>query len=56
MVCVYHNRYQAGIDGVSTTEHRNICLDRMDYNTDGTIQPIVAYPGGSDPIKESGSV
>ncbi|MBN1974492.1 MAG: carbohydrate-binding protein [Sedimentisphaerales bacterium] len=49
--CVYHNRYQAGIDGVSTTEHRNICLDRMEYNPDGTIQPVVPTIDGLTQLK-----
>ncbi len=49
--CVYHNRYQAGIDGVSTTEHRNICLDRMYYNPDGTIQQIVPTQDGLTQLK-----
>ncbi|HOK96619.1 MAG TPA: family 43 glycosylhydrolase, partial [Anaerohalosphaeraceae bacterium] len=49
--CVYHNRYQAGLDGVSTTEHRNICLDRMYYNPDGTIQPIVPTQDGLVQLK-----
>jgi arabinoxylan arabinofuranohydrolase len=49
--CVYHNRYQAGIDGVSTTEHRNICLDRMYYNPDGTIQPVVHTQDGLPQLK-----
>ena len=50
--CVYHNRYQAGVDGtVSTTEHRNICLDRMYYNPDGTIQTIVPTQDGLTQLK-----
>ena len=49
--CVYHNRYQAMIDGVSTTEHRNICLDRMEYNPDGTIQPINPTSDGLTQLK-----
>lgn len=48
---VYHNRYQAGIDGVSTTEHRNICLDRLNYNPDGTIQPVVHTQDGLSQLK-----
>jgi arabinoxylan arabinofuranohydrolase len=49
--CVYHNRYQAGIDGVSTTEHRNICLDKLEYNPDGTIKPIVPTIDGLTQLK-----
>jgi arabinoxylan arabinofuranohydrolase len=49
--CVYHNRYQAGIDEVSTTEHRNICLDKMEYNPDGTIKPIVPTIDGLTQLK-----
>ena len=49
--CVYHNRYQAGIDGVSTTEHRNICLDRMYYNPDGTIQSVIHTQDGLPQLK-----
>jgi arabinoxylan arabinofuranohydrolase len=49
--CVYHNRYQATVDGVSTTEHRNICLDQMYYNPDGTIQPIIHTQDGLPQLK-----
>ena len=49
--CVYHNRYQATIDGVSTTEHRNICLDRLYYNPDGTIQPLIHTQDGLPQLK-----
>lgn len=49
--CVYHNRYQATIDGVSTTEHRNIGLDRLYYNPDGTIQPLVHTQDGLPQLK-----
>ena len=49
--CVYHNRYQANLDGVSTTEHRNICLDRMYYNPDGTIQEIIHTRDGLVQVK-----
>lgn len=49
--CVYHNRYQAGIDGVSTTEHRNICLDRLYHNPDGTIQPVIPTRDGLPQLK-----
>jgi len=49
--CVYHNRYQATVDGVSTTEHRNICLDRMYYNPDGSIQQIVPTQDGLSQLK-----
>lgn len=48
---VYHNRYQATQDGVSNTEHRNICLDRLFYNPDGTIQPVVPTPDGLPQLK-----
>ncbi|MBN2785579.1 MAG: family 43 glycosylhydrolase, partial [Pontiellaceae bacterium] len=48
---VYHNRYQAGLDGVSTTEHRNICLDELNYNPDGTILQIVPTQDGLAQLK-----
>ncbi|MBN2588533.1 MAG: carbohydrate-binding protein [Sedimentisphaerales bacterium] len=49
--CVYHNRYQATQDGVSTTEHRNICLDRLYYNQDGTIQKVIPTANGLTQLK-----
>jgi O-glycosyl hydrolase/fibronectin type 3 domain-containing protein len=49
--CVYHNRYQATLNGVSTTEHRNLCMDRMYYNPDGTIQPIIHTQDGLAQLK-----
>ncbi len=48
---VYHNRYQATQDGVSTTEHRNLCLDRLHYNPDGTLQPVVPTRDGLPQLK-----
>ncbi len=49
--CVYHNRTQAGIDGVSTTEHRNICLDKLYYNHDGTIKQVIPTIDGLTQLK-----
>ncbi len=49
--CVYHNRYQATVDGVSTTEHRNICLDQLSYNPDGTMQQVVCTQDGLPQLK-----
>lgn len=49
--CVYHNRYQAAVDGVSTTEHRNICLDGLYYNPDGSIQQISPLQDGLPQLK-----
>ena len=32
----YHNRYTSG----GTVVHRNLCLDKVNYNSDGTIQTV----------------
>src|SRR5262249_51264526 len=37
----YHNRYVATQAGISTTFRRNLGLERLNYNADGTIQPVV---------------
>jgi arabinoxylan arabinofuranohydrolase len=49
--CVYHNRYQADLDGVAVGTHRNICLDRLYYNTDGTIQQVTCTQDGLSQLK-----
>jgi arabinoxylan arabinofuranohydrolase len=36
----FHNRYVATQAGIATTYRRNLGLERLDHNTDGTIQPI----------------
>jgi len=46
----YHNRKLASINGVDTTYHRSVCVDRMYYNSDGTIKKVVPTETGPDPI------
>jgi len=43
---VYHNRYLAAQKGIPTGYKRNVCLDRLDYNADGTLQQVVCTTGG----------
>jgi len=49
--CVYHNRHQATVEGIVPTVHRNICLDRLYYNSDGTIQQVVITQDGLTQLK-----
>jgi len=46
----YHNRKQASINGVDTTYHRSVCIDRLYYNTDGTIKKVVPTETGPEQI------
>ncbi|MDQ5980867.1 MAG: arabinoxylan arabinofuranohydrolase [Verrucomicrobiota bacterium] len=36
----YHNRYVATQAGIATTYRRNLGLERLEHNGDGTLQPI----------------
>lgn len=42
----YHNRYLAMQNGVPPIYKRNVCLDRLFYNADGSLQPVVCTTGG----------
>ena len=45
---VYHNRYVSNGD----TYHRNVCLDRIAYNSDGTIQTVTCTQDGLTQLKK----
>ncbi len=42
----YHNRYVATQAGISTTFRRNLGLEQLNYNADGTIQPVTYTTDG----------
>jgi len=46
----YHNRKQASINKVDTTYHRSVCIDRLYYNSDGTIKKVIPTETGPDKI------
>ncbi len=43
---VYHNRYLAMQNGMPPTYKRSVCLDRLFYNADGTLQQVVCTTSG----------
>lgn len=43
----YHNRYVSG----GAVYKRNLCLDRLNYNSDGTIQPVIPTADGLPQLK-----
>ena len=49
---VYHRinknylKHQPGV-------HREVCIDRMEFNADGTIKPVVPTHEGVKPLKKS---
>jgi len=48
----YHNRYLANVRGLTnTTYSRNICLDSVTYNSDGTIKQITCTSNGVTQLK-----
>ena len=47
----YHNRYVAQQNGIPTTYKRNVCLDALNYNPDGTMQQVVFTTDGLDQFK-----
>jgi len=49
--CAYHNRYVAEQQGIPTTYKRNVCLDVLNYNPDGTMQPVVCTTNGLGQLK-----
>jgi len=44
--CAYHNRYLATVNGLPTGYKRNVCLDVLNYNSDGTMQQVVCTSNG----------
>jgi len=49
--CAYHNRYLATQRGLPTTYKRNVCLDALYYNPDGTMQQVVCTTNGLPQLK-----
>lgn len=49
--CAYHNRYVAEQLGIPTTYKRNVCLDVLNYNADGTMQQVVCTTNGLTQLK-----
>ncbi len=47
----YHNRTLARMDGVDPTYHRNLAVDRLNHNADGTIQQVTITTNGVPQIK-----
>jgi glucuronoarabinoxylan endo-1,4-beta-xylanase len=47
----YHNRYAAEQLGIPTTYKRNVGLDVLNYNADGTMQPVVCTTNGLTQLK-----
>jgi arabinoxylan arabinofuranohydrolase len=48
----YHNRYVAEQNGLTTTTYkRNVALDGVTYNSDGTIQQVVCTTNGLTQLK-----
>ena len=49
--CAYHNRYLAEQLGILTTYKRNVCLDLLNYNADGTKQQVICTTNGLTQLK-----
>jgi arabinoxylan arabinofuranohydrolase len=47
----YHNRKVAINRGVPTTYQRSVCIDRLNYNADGTMQKVTITTAGPAKIK-----
>lgn len=47
----YHNRYVAMQNKVDTTYQRNVCIDRLEYNADGTIKKVTITKDGLPQLK-----
>jgi arabinoxylan arabinofuranohydrolase len=47
----YHNRKVAIDNGAPTTYQRSVCVDRLYYNTDGTMQKVNITTTGPDKVK-----
>ena len=49
--CAYHNRYLAEQLGIPGTYKRNVGLDVLNYNADGSMQPVVCTTNGLTQLK-----
>jgi len=49
----YHNRYVATQAGISTTYKRNLALETLDFNADGTVKQVTYTTDG---VKQVGSL
>ena len=49
--CAYHNRYESDKNGISTGRMRNLCLDAVNYNANGTMQTVVCTTNGLPQLK-----
>ncbi len=49
----YHNRYVATQAGISTTYRRNLALEALDFNSDGTVKQVTYTTDG---VKQVGSL
>ena len=49
--CVYHNRTVSKSRGVDTNYQRNVCIDQLFYNSDGTIKQVVPTVDGLPQLK-----
>jgi len=47
----YHDRKLRKTNNVSSGEYRSVSLDKLEYNTDGTIKQVVATDNGPEQIK-----
>jgi len=47
----YHDRKLRSTNGVSSGEYRSVSVDKLEYNTDGTIKQVVATNDGPAQIK-----
>ena len=47
----YHNRYVATQNKVDTTYQRNVCIDRLEFNSDGTIKKVTITKDGLTQLK-----
>lgn len=49
--CAYHNRYVSEQQGIPTTYKRNVCLDVLNFNADGSMQQVVCTTNGLTQLK-----
>ncbi|MDR2593359.1 MAG: family 43 glycosylhydrolase [Fibromonadaceae bacterium] len=47
----YHDRKLRKTNNVSSGEYRSVSVDKLEYNSDGTIKQVVATDAGPDQIK-----
>jgi arabinoxylan arabinofuranohydrolase len=48
----YHDRKLRKTNNVSSGEYRSVSVDKLEYNTDGTMKQVVATDAGPDQIKK----